>query len=220
MAPVCAFAAFPVDLFAVDGPKTPSFSRPALTRTAINGVEYCLAPEGVTAGGVCMCKKCASFVARRKLPKLCLVSCDTGRRPVDLPIMTVIEELICAVLRVNRYTCVARPVGAQTWRSRDTFVPFLMGHIFAVPNPPLKEWQDMLTPLDPAALVEYINVFLLYPARNAAEARRMAAKIRCLQVRPRVVAAWVPHLMRMYRENGNFADLVHRISCSHDALLL
>jgi hypothetical protein len=28
-----------------------------------------------------------------------------------------------------------------------------------VPNPPLKEWQDMLTPLDPAALAEYINVF-------------------------------------------------------------
>jgi hypothetical protein len=67
-APVCAFDAFPLDLFAVGGPKTPSFSRPALTRTAINGVEYCLAPEGVTAGGVCMCKKCASFVARRKLP--------------------------------------------------------------------------------------------------------------------------------------------------------
>jgi diadenosine tetraphosphate (Ap4A) HIT family hydrolase len=38
-------------------------------------------------------------------------------------------------------------------------VPFLRGHIFAVPNPPLKEWQDMLTPLDPAALAEYINVF-------------------------------------------------------------
>jgi hypothetical protein len=37
------------------------------------------------------------------------LTCDTCRRPVDLPIMTVIEELICAVLRVNRYTTTVPP---------------------------------------------------------------------------------------------------------------
>ena len=82
---------------------------------------------------------------------------DSGFWPDALPVLTVMEELIVAVLRVHRVNVIARPANADAWRTRDTYSSYVRGHVVAVPNPPLTHWQAMLTPLDPDSLAEHVT---------------------------------------------------------------
>ncbi len=212
-----------------DGPHTPGLPRVGLTVTRVGGVDYCLAPEGVRCSDgamtwqeldgdrhikVAVCAaQCVAFVnvcrdnclphlQRQRVPRYSLVAFDAGRLP-DLPHLvplSPIEELIVAPLRVNRFTVIARPPVPTPGRSRDTFQSYLQGHVVAVPNVPLDAWKNLVMPLRPEALADFVDVVVLSYARTPEEAAQMAQRIKCAQVRPKVIVAWVLWLADVIRK--------------------
>lgn len=199
----------------------------ALTVCRIMGIDYCLAPEGVLCSDkhvevlhahkhidvtVCVdiqddiklqfCSNCLPSLLNDKLPRYSMSAFDAGRVPniPDLLPLSPIEELIVAPLRVNRLTIIARPAGMNTaGRNRDTFNSYLQSHVVAIPNVSLETWAKLVMPLQPDQLTDFVDVVILASARDSDEAKRMAERVRCAQIRPKVIVAWVKWLLPIYQ---------------------
>jgi hypothetical protein len=90
-------------------------------------------------------------------------------------------------------------------RSRNTYQSYIQGHVLAVPNVPLTTLNTVVTPLDPNALADMVDVVLLSHAANAQQADEIAKRVRSVQVRPKVIVAWVKWLQVVYA--SHFPDL-------------
>jgi hypothetical protein len=217
----------PMELLRRDGPQTDQLPRSGLTVCRIGGVDYCLAHEGVLSTiaptfvvlepayklvraavydqqhvDLHVCKeRCLPALKCSTIPRYSLVAFDAGRLP-DVPHLlplSPVEELIVAPLRVNRLTVIARSLNDKhNGRTRDTYKSYIQGHVLAVPNVPLNTLDRMVTPLHPDALADMIDVVLLSHAADAQTADDIAKRVCSVQVRPKVIAAWVKWLQVAY----------------------
>jgi hypothetical protein len=156
-----------------------------------------------------VCKeRCLPALKRSTVPRYSFVAFDAGRLP-DVPHLlplSPVEELIVAPLRVNRLTVIARSLNEKhNGRMRDTYQSYIQGHVLAVPNVPLNTLDRMVTPLHPDALADMIDVVLLSHAADAQTADDIAKRVRSVQVRPKVIVAWVKWLQVAYA--SHFPDL-------------
>jgi len=197
------------ELLLADGPKAPLTPRSAHTTVEFDGVWYCMHPEGVSEAGVCLCRECERALKGNRLPQGSLVRFDAGIAPAALPPLNFVEELIVAPLRVCRFTMLFKPPGAPAWRGDDTFSRGLRGHVVAFPNPPLQDLADIVLPLAPDRLPEFLQVVLLAPVESQQQAAAAASRAKALRVRGPVIAAWVRHLLGVY--TALFPDLVVRV---------
>jgi hypothetical protein len=224
----------PMELLRRDGPQTDELPRSGLTVCRIGGVDYCLAHEGVLGGAaptfvllepayklvraavfdqqhvdLHVCKdNCLAALQRNKVPRYLYVSFDAGRVP-DVPNLlplSPVEELMVAPLRVNRLTVIARSTNEpRHGRTRDTYQSYIQGHVLAVPNVPLATLDTVVTPLHPDALADMVDVVLLLHAKTAEMADDIAKRVRSVQVRPKVIVAWVKWLQVAY--SSHFPDV-------------
>jgi hypothetical protein len=155
---------------------------------------------------------CLPALLRSKVPRFSLVAFDAGRVPPlpDMLPLSPVEELAIAPLRVHRVSIICRaPSDPCRGRTRDTYGSYLQGHLVAIPNVPADAWKELISPVHPDALAELVDVVLLSHARTEDEALQMARRVRAVQIRPRVVVAWVRWLSQVYSNTSS--DLALKI---------
>ena len=159
-----------------------------------------------TIAAVKVCGECLQALACARVPPWSLVRCDAGLRPLGLPVLTWIEEIIVSPYRPLRHVVVCRPRKGAEWRPADTFHQTLRGHVIAIPNPSSEALAAVL-PLRPETLPEYVSVVLIVPAATLDDVRAAAEQAPVLHVRGAVIALWAQHFCA-----------VHRLSCDETAL--
>lgn len=167
------------------GPKTSKYPRPGLTRTEFNGDQYCFQPAAIVGENnlVSVCKECHAHLGNRTLPPGSLVRFDAGLWPADLPVLTMVEQLIVSVMRGCRHVALVRPESADFWRRPETYQRRLKTHVVAIPNPsPHRLANALRIPCSEGELAETIQVVLLAYVGSVEQARALAAKVKPLQV--------------------------------------
>jgi hypothetical protein len=130
-----------------------------------------------------ICAPCLQHLQHGRVPKESLFNFDSGDIPDGLLPLQLVEEAILSVLRPFKYTVFCKPEGnGKDWRPNDSCHPRMVGHVIAVPNPPVDELAELLVPCHPDALPEFFDAVLLAAARTREHAEEMAKRVKILQV--------------------------------------
>lgn len=133
-----------------------------------------------------------------KMPPASLTRFDAGLYPVDLEPLTYLETLLVSPLRPYRNVFVMRG-GNNSWRSSDTLMKAMRGHVVAFENPDPSS-LGLVFPLHPDNIPEVIQVVLLGSAATKEELHQKLSASPALTVNGPRVAKWIVHLREVYKD--------------------
>ena len=133
-----------------------------------------------------LCLECANHLRQNTVPPHSLARVDNGIRPADLPLLTIVEERLLALIRVIRSLVVCRPATSHI-RPEEGHLK-LRAHIvgFRAPGP---SQISKVFPPRPSQVADLISIVLVGAAQTYEDAVELARRSPALQVRGKVVAA-------------------------------